>query len=99
MESKTLINKKINVTSLYFKNSFGLRIFPRRIELEGREYSFIESGLAYRIKKPRGSLQIYDMSDGESSYRLQFDVDHASWKLISITSPKGNIKNGKSNFN
>ncbi|HJQ08763.1 MAG TPA: hypothetical protein VJ836_04770 [Candidatus Saccharimonadales bacterium] len=85
MNNRTTINKEVNVTSLYFKNEEQLKSFPRRIEFEGREYTFMD-GLRYLVHKGQCLIQIFDMTDGRNSYRLQFDEGEQSWTLVDITS-------------
>jgi len=85
MNQRTTINHEVNVTALYFRNKECLKSFPKRMEYEGREYEFIESGLQYQIKKEDRELRLFDMTDGSSSYRLRFDLRKLNWTLVSIT--------------
>jgi len=83
--SKVTINKEVNVTALYFRNSGQLKSFPKRMEFNGREYTFVESGLRYLIHKGQQLTQIFDMTDGSASYRLRCDGRDQSWTLVDIT--------------
>ena len=47
--NRTSINQEVNVTALYFRNKKQLKSFPKRMEFDGHEYSFQESGLQYRV--------------------------------------------------
>lgn len=82
MNSKTTINREVNVTAVYFRNKKNLKTFPKRMEFDGHEYEFIESGLQYRVVKDNQELRFFDMSDGKSDYRLR--CDRNSWTLVSI---------------
>lgn len=85
METRKTINKEVNVTALYFRNKSHLKSFPKRMEYEGQQYEFIESGLQYQITKDNQELRIFDMTDGSNNYRLRFDNGHLTWTLESIT--------------
>lgn len=85
MSNRVSINKEISVTAMYFQNSRELKSFPKRIEFEGREYTFIESGLRYLIQKGHQLIHIFDMTDGVANYRLRFDTDQKLWTLVDIS--------------
>jgi hypothetical protein len=73
-------NAEVNVTAFYFANS---RVFPRRIELEGRQLSFLENGLRCLVQKGQELVQIFNMSDGQRLYRLSFEPASRTWTLLS----------------
>jgi hypothetical protein len=85
MSNRVTINKEIAVTAVYFQNSRELKSFPKRIEFDGREYTFLESGLRYLIQKGHQLIQVFDMTDGVASYRLKFDSQEKLWTLVDIT--------------
>lgn len=72
--------QEVNVTSFYFNRA---RLFPRAIEYEGRELSFVENGLRCLVKKGQELVQIFNMTDGQSLYRLSFEPGSRTWKLLS----------------
>jgi len=79
------INKEVNVTALYFKGNRQLTSYPKRMEFNGREYTFIESGLRYLIQKGQQLVQVFDMTDGSTNYRLRFDQNQQLWTLVDVT--------------
>jgi hypothetical protein len=85
MGNRVTINKEIAVTAVYFQNNKELRSFPKRIEFDGREYTFLESGLRYLVQKGQQLVQIFDMTDGVAHYRLRFDTSQQLWTLVDIT--------------
>jgi hypothetical protein len=72
-------NQEINVTSFYFSSS---HIFPRQIEIEGQELSFLENGLRCLVQKGQDLIQIFNMTDGQKLYRLSFEPSNRTWKLL-----------------
>ncbi len=84
MKNRVNIQREVNVPELYFKNEGRLTAFPRRVELDGREYTFMD-GLRYLVQKGHQLIQVFDMTDGARDYRLQFDDGKRSWTLVDMT--------------
>ena len=76
------LNREVTVTSVYFRPGRSVKGFPKRMEYEGREYTFIESGLRYLIQKGQQLIEIFDMTDGTRDFRLRFDTTMQTWTLI-----------------
>jgi hypothetical protein len=86
METRQNINKEVTVTAWYFKNrQKRLTSYPKRIEYGQKEYTFAE-GLRLLIQKGKQAVQLFDMTDGDSNFRLRFDDQQQTWTLVSITS-------------
>ncbi|HEY5806046.1 MAG TPA: hypothetical protein VIS56_01505 [Candidatus Saccharimonadales bacterium] len=84
MKNRVVIAREVNVSELYFKNEGRLTAFPRRVELDGREYTFMD-GLRYLVQRGQQLIQVFDMTDGARDYRLQFDDSQRSWTLVDMT--------------
>jgi hypothetical protein len=82
--NRTSINKEVNITALYFRNKKQLKSFPKRMEFDGHEYTFQESGLQYRVIKNDQDLRFFDMTDGSADYRIEFDAEELTWTLMYI---------------
>lgn len=79
------INKEVNVNALYFKPRGGsFRSFPKRMEFEGREYTFLESGLQMLVGKGQNLVKLFEMTDGEHNFKLRFDTGEHTWTLLGI---------------
>lgn len=86
MENVTLINKDVSIVAYYFHNrGRRLRCFPKAMEYNGRRINFTETGLVHPTKKGQRTLHIFDMSDGNADYRLEFDAQQLTWTLVSIS--------------
>jgi len=86
MDQVNLINKEVNIVAYYFKNSVRrLRCYPKLMEYNGRRIEFTETGLVHPTKKGQRMIHVFDMTDGNADYRLEFDAQDLSWKLIAIT--------------
>ncbi|HSX46731.1 MAG TPA: hypothetical protein VLF87_01940 [Patescibacteria group bacterium] len=73
-------NAEINVTSFYFAKS---HCFPRAIEFDGGQLSFLENGLRCLVQRGQELVQIFNMTDGSKLYRLSFEPGNRTWKLLS----------------
>jgi hypothetical protein len=86
--ARRLVNQEVNVTSMYFRSANpserSLKGYPKRMEYEGREYTFVESGLRYLLKKGAQLFEVFDMTDGERAFRLKFDPEQLSWTLVGV---------------
>ncbi len=86
MDHVTLINKEVSIVAYYFKSSARrLRCFPKRMEWDGRRVNFTETGLVHPTKKGQRMIHVFDMTDGQADYRLEFDAQALSWTLVAIT--------------
>ena len=83
-----VINQEVTVNSLYFRNAHEgrreIKAFPRRMVYGGREYTFIESGLRYLMRKGQQVLQVFDMTDGNHLFRLKFNPGEQQWVLVGM---------------
>jgi hypothetical protein len=79
--STKIVNKQVSVTALYFSKD--LDTFPKKIEFDGQAYTFM-GGLQCLIKKGRGMVRLFNMTDGKAEYRLRYDQDEANWTLLAI---------------
>ncbi len=82
----TPVNQTIEITSLAFSRSRKtpqLESFPRRMVWEDREYTFIELGMHFLVKKGQDLIRLFDVSDGQNDFRLKCDNDN-HWTLVSM---------------
>ena len=75
---------EIQITAFYFRNNnqaHRLESYPRRMLLDGREYTFTEQGIRFLIQKGQQLVRLFDVSDGQNEYRLRQDQDN-HWTLV-----------------
>lgn len=84
MGSRKHINEDVTITAWYFRNRRQLSTYPKRMEWDGRSYTFSE-GLQYCVSKAGAMTRIFDMTDGSTSYRLQSSGAGSAWRLVAIT--------------
>ena len=85
MENVNEINKAVNVVAFYFKNAGQrLKCFPKRIEYEGHRVDFTETGMIHPTRKGQRMVHVFDMTDGNADYRLEFDAENLDWTLVYV---------------
>lgn len=84
-ETKQFINKEVAVNSLQFSGRGNLRSTPKEITYNNEQVTFIDSGMRYMLQKGQKIIQLFDMSDGHNNYRLSFDSQNFTWKLLRIS--------------
>lgn len=47
----------------------------------GREIIISEIGLRHPVEKGRRTIHIFDVTDDEADYRLEFDTERLTWHL------------------
>ena len=57
--------------------------FPRRIEVDGAVYCFIDSGFRCLIETGSRIISFFTLTDGEADYYLRND-DEVGWTLLSV---------------
>lgn len=78
----TTINRPVAITALGFGRN--MRVIPRRIQLDGQSYTFIDSGVRAMVRRGGSLTQFLTLSDGERFFRLQCDEREHNWTLLAI---------------
>jgi len=86
MTINNFTEQEIEITGVYFRNDVAkqrLESYPRRMVYEGREYNFLEDGLRYLVQKGQQLVKLFDVSDGQTQYRLRLDGEN-HWTLVGM---------------
>lgn len=84
MEDVTMINEDVTIVAYYFKDKKHPKCFPKKMEYNNRQISFTETGLRHPTHHGQRMVHVFDMTDGEADYRLEFDAEALRWKLVYI---------------
>ncbi len=79
----THINAQVEVTALGFhskKDKHQLESFPKRMVWGEREYTFAEMTMQYLVKKGQQLVKLFDVTDGNTTYRLRLEDNR--WTLV-----------------
>jgi hypothetical protein len=81
------VNKRVEVVAVFkAKGDPATLVMPAKMRWAQKEIKFTELGLRHPTAKGRRMVHVFDMSDGTNDYRLEFDAEMLSWKLVSILS-------------
>ena len=78
MNPLEMINENVDVAMIFSRKTGAV---PRKMSYRGREILFTRLGLRHPTRQ---GLRMIHMSDGANDYRLEFDAENLSWKLISM---------------
>ena len=81
--TKTTIEQPVTVTSISFGKNF--EPVPRRIEFQGKTINFVDEGLRFCITRGSSVVRLFDLTDGESLFRLRQEPSTHGWNLLSIS--------------
>jgi hypothetical protein len=84
MENTIRISKDVNIVAYYFSGQDKPKCFPKRMEIDGKQVVFSETGLRHPARRGHRMVQLFDMTDGRADYRLEYDAQEASWKLLYV---------------
>ena len=80
MNDELFLNERVQVVC-----TFGTGLNPcvpvRFRRANGREITVQEVGLRHPVTAGRKTLHIFDVTDGEADYRLEFDSERLTWRL------------------
>jgi predicted transcriptional regulator len=86
MGTPIVTNTEIEITSVYFRTNSSKQRFesyPKRMVYEGREYTFVESGMHYLVRKGQDLIKLFDVRDENTLYRLRLDSKN-QWTLVNM---------------
>ena len=80
MNDEILLNERIDVVA-----TFGVGLNPcaphKFRRANGREVEITEIGLRHPTEKGRRMVHVFDVTDGQADYRLEFDSERLTWHL------------------
>lgn len=78
MNDETFLDEKIKVLSIFEGGVCRPIKFRRR---NGREIVVTEVGLRHPVNNGLKTIHIFEVTDGGTDYRLEFDSERLVWKL------------------
>lgn len=80
MNDELFLNERVNVVA-----TFGAGLNPcvpvKFRRKNGREITVTEIGLRTPLADGRKTIHLFDVTDGEADYRLEFDSERLTWRL------------------
>ena len=84
MENVVVINERVAVAAVFSAEDGRLVCYPAKMRWRGSIIKFAELGLRHPTVKGKRMVHVFDMTDGEADYRLEFDAERLTWLLASI---------------
>ncbi|GHU07711.1 hypothetical protein FACS189431_2730 [Alphaproteobacteria bacterium] len=83
----TEVNSRIKVVATFKPDvDIGHAVMPVKMLYRGREIVFTELGLYHPTVAGKRMIHVFDMTDGQSDYRLELDAERLTWTLVSMIS-------------
>ncbi len=81
MNNEILLNERVQVIASFGE---GLDLCVPRIirRKNGREIRVTKLGLRHPVMAGRRTVHVFEVTDGEADYRLEFDSERLTWRLI-----------------
>lgn len=80
MNDETYLNERIDVVAVFAPGLNVCRPLKFR-RANGREVMVGEIGLRHPSNRGRRLVHVFDVSDGSTDYRLEFDAERLTWRL------------------
>lgn len=61
-------------------------VLPYSIQWRGRSYKIQNVGLHHTVREGRVLLHMFSVTDGNTSFRLQFNTETLGWRLLEVDS-------------
>lgn len=80
MNDETFLNERVSVVAAFGEGLNPCR--PVRFKRpNGREVEITEIGLRHPTYPGRRTVHVFDVTDDQSDYRLEFDTERLTWHL------------------
>ncbi len=82
-----VINERVEVAAVFYKSKTEQhRCVPLKMHWRGRDIAFSELGLRHPTSKGTRMIHVFDVTDGATEYRLEFDTQQLLWTLVGVLS-------------
>lgn len=79
------IGERVSVLTTYRIDSFGRKqFFPYKMHYKGQDIVFKELALKHPTSQGKKMIHVFNMSDGNNDYRLEFDAEGLTWILATM---------------
>ena len=85
MDPTIVLDERIDVVVLFRADGPGrLVAVPWKMKRGAREIVFRKLAMRHPTAQGRRMIHVFDMSDGVNDYRLEFDAERLTWRLVSM---------------
>lgn len=80
MNDELFLNERVDVVAV-FREGRDVCVPLKFRRKNGREIVVSELGLRHPTTAGKRTVHVFDVTDGEADYRLEFDSEHLGWRL------------------
>ncbi len=80
MNDETFLNESVQVVAVFKPGHHPCQLLKFK-RANGREIAVSELGLRHPLHQGSKTLHIFDVTDGGTDYRLEFDTERLTWRL------------------
>lgn len=85
MDPTIAINQRVDVVAIFRSGEdVSALACPYKMKYQGREIIFTQLGMRHPTAKGKRMMHVFDVSDGVNDYRLEFDAERLSWRLVAM---------------
>lgn len=85
MDNTILINERVEVIAVFRKDGDVSQLcWPAKMRFRAQDIIFTELGLRHPTSQGKRMIHVFDMSDSVNDYRLEFDAEGLTWKLVAM---------------
>lgn len=85
MDNVITINQRVEIIAIFHKSGNMAQVCsPAKMKFGDKEILLTELGLRHPTAKGKRMIHVFDMSDGTTDYRIEFDAEALSWTLVAI---------------
>ncbi|MBI3342947.1 hypothetical protein HY032_02225 [Candidatus Gottesmanbacteria bacterium] len=77
-----IIDESVSVNLLF--NHLKRSVAPTSLYWRGRRYTITQVGLHHFLREGRVLVHVFSVTDGTTFFRLRFDTELLTWKLLEI---------------
>ena len=85
MDPTLVVDERVDVVVVYRANDdITMIATPYKMRWRGRDILFTKLALRHPTAKGKRMIHVFDVTDGESDYRLEFDAERLTWHLVAV---------------
>jgi len=90
MDPTIKVDARVEVAAVFHSGRNAQPIcLPVKMKYKNREIIFTTLGMRHPTASGRRMIHVFDMSDGVNDYRLEFDAEALTWRLMAMLEGSG----------
>lgn len=77
------VDERVDVVVIFNKSGENSPIFPHKMRFHAQDITFTKLAFYHPTAQGKRMIHVFDVSDGNNDYRLEFDAERLIWVLKS----------------